>query len=131
MFKELKGLSVVVKQLSNELRKVVRSWGHQALVFVTIQFSLFPLLSFSTEPLVALMASAGQVPNETHVNIQICLAERCIRTASLESSYVLITMSLCDAFVLEPWQTESFHSLPTIITPFYLFFSPSLRIAFL
>lgn len=46
MFKELKGLGVVVKQLSNELRKVVSSMGHQGLLFVTIH-SLFssPLLS--------------------------------------------------------------------------------------
>lgn len=40
MFKELKGLGVVVKQLSNELRKVVSSKGHQGLLFV-ISHSLF------------------------------------------------------------------------------------------
>uniref|UniRef100_A0A673C9F5 Thrombospondin-1-like n=1 Tax=Sphaeramia orbicularis TaxID=375764 RepID=A0A673C9F5_9TELE len=33
MFRELKGLGVVVKQLSNELRKVVSSKGHQGLLF--------------------------------------------------------------------------------------------------
>lgn len=40
MFKELKGLGVVVKQLSNDLRKVVSSKGHQGLLFVIIH-SLF------------------------------------------------------------------------------------------
>lgn len=36
MFKELKGLGVVVKQLSNELRKVVSSKGRWGLLFVII-----------------------------------------------------------------------------------------------
>lgn len=40
MFKELKGLGVVIKQLSNELRKVVSSKGHWGLLFVIIH-SLF------------------------------------------------------------------------------------------
>ncbi len=44
MFKELKGLGVVVKQLSNELRKVVSSKGHQGLLFVIIH-------SFLSSPL--------------------------------------------------------------------------------
>uniref|UniRef100_A0A8C6U694 Thrombospondin 1a n=1 Tax=Neogobius melanostomus TaxID=47308 RepID=A0A8C6U694_9GOBI len=69
MFKELKGLGVVVKQLSNELRKVVRTSGSALCHYLTL-FSLLPL---HMEPLVALMESASQVTNETHVKIQICL----------------------------------------------------------
>ena len=41
MFKELKGLGVVVKQLSHELRKVVSSEGRQGLLFVIIHSPLF------------------------------------------------------------------------------------------
>lgn len=49
MFKELKGLGVVVKQLSDELRKVVSSKGHQGLLFVIIH-SLFSSPSFPLLP---------------------------------------------------------------------------------
>lgn len=56
------------------------------------------------------MAAPGQVLNETHVNTQICLAVGCICTALLESSNVLIMVSVSDSFVLEPWQSESFPS---------------------
>lgn len=52
----------------------------------------------------------GQVFNETHVNTQICLAVGCFCTAWLESSNVLITVSVSDSFVLELWQSESFPS---------------------
>lgn len=43
MFKELKGLGVVVKQLSNELRKVVSSMGPSGSTLC--HHSLSPLLS--------------------------------------------------------------------------------------
>lgn len=56
------------------------------------------------------MALPGQVLNESHVNTQICLAVGCICTASLESSNVLIMVSVSDSFVLELWQSESFPS---------------------
>lgn len=36
IFKELRGLGAVVKQLSNELHKVVRSVGHMGCFLVTI-----------------------------------------------------------------------------------------------
>lgn len=50
IFKELKGLGVVVKQLSNELHKVVRSVGHMGRFLVTIHslFPSFPLHSVFT-----------------------------------------------------------------------------------
>lgn len=56
------------------------------------------------------MEPFGQILNETHVNTQICLAVDCICTASLESSNVLITVSVSDSFVLEIWQSKSFPS---------------------
>lgn len=66
MFKELKGLGVVVKQLSNELRKVVSSMGHQGLLFVTIH-SLFssPLLSYPSFPLLTVNA----FPVRSHLSL--------------------------------------------------------------
>ena len=122
MFKELKSLGVVVKQLSHKLGKLVSLKGHQGPLFIIICSPLFPLLPSpphlsppasslrisSAWPLVAVMAVPGQVLNETHVNTQICLAADCICTASLESSNVLITVLVSDSFVLEPWQSESF-----------------------
>lgn len=56
------------------------------------------------------MATPGQTLNETHVNTQICLAVDGICTASLESSNVLIMVSVSDSFILERWQSESFPS---------------------
>uniref|UniRef100_A0A3Q3LB01 Thrombospondin-1-like n=1 Tax=Mastacembelus armatus TaxID=205130 RepID=A0A3Q3LB01_9TELE len=53
MFKELKGLGVVVKQLSNELRKVVSSKVHGPLFAIIHSFlssPSFPLLPFNTFP---------------------------------------------------------------------------------
>lgn len=71
------------------------------------------------------MAVPGQVLNETHVNTQICLAAGCIFAASLESSNVLITLSVGDSFVLERWQGEGFPfsilSNPLLIHPFSFF----------
>lgn len=56
------------------------------------------------------MEPISQILNETHVNTQICLAVGCICTAVLESSNVLITLSVSDSFVLELWQSASFPS---------------------
>ncbi len=80
------------------------------------------------------MAVPGQVFNETHVNTQICLAIGFFCTASLESSNVLITVSLSDSFVLELWQSESFPSSilsnSCISLSLSLSLSPSLSPAF-
>lgn len=118
MFKELRGIGVVVKQLSHKLSKVVSSTGdrgsahcHRSLPLFLSSPS-FPIASSSripsAWPLVAVMDVPGQVLNETHVNKQICLAAGCICAASLESSNVLITVSVGDSFVLEPWQSVRF-----------------------
>lgn len=75
------------------------------------------------------MSVPGQILNETHVNIQICLAVGYICTASLESSNVLITVLVSDSFVLELWQSESFPS--SILSNPFLTLSLSLSLSFL
>lgn len=115
MFKELKGLGVVVKQLSNELNRVVStesSWVCALSSFLPpSQVYLFPVKTSPLHSHLPLEWQALTDHNGCHMNTQICLAVIEFVFALVKSSYVFITMLIGNVFILEPWLCKSFHPI--------------------